>query len=170
MAKRALEWLQRLQIYPHSANILSVPRCRKRAWGRPCKVPARETEGWCRGSWWSQRGSLQAEKTPWSQTSHTASAVLHLASLHPHTGRCPPRSDISLMASEETERGKEWIYRLNIYNSTLNPSVSHLTPLEIHTYLYDHIIGGTMWHFSCSSIVLCCSTFLLDSRQRYIDL
>lgn len=87
-----------------------VPRCRKRAWGRPCKVPARATEGWCRGRWWWQHGSLQAEKTPWSQTSHTASAVLHLASLRPRTRHCPPRTDISLMASEGTHREKEWIY------------------------------------------------------------
>ncbi len=81
-----------------------VPQCRNRAGGRPCKVPAHATGGWWRGRWWSQRGSLLAEKTPWSQTSRTASAALHLASLRPHIGCCPPRSDICLMASEGSKR------------------------------------------------------------------
>ena len=106
--------LQQWQIYP--PLILSVPRCRKQAWGRPCEFPARMTGGWCRGRWWSQHGSLLAEKTPWSQTSHTASALLHRASLHPHSGHCPPHSGISLVGAAMT--GRKRMDTLNLYQSS----------------------------------------------------
>lgn len=84
----------------------TVPRCKRRAAGRPGTVPARSTEGGRRGRWWSRHGSLQAEGTSCSRTSRTASAAPRRASPRPHTGRCPPRSGTSLTASDRTHKDK----------------------------------------------------------------
>lgn len=123
--------------------VIPVPRCRTWAGGRPWRVPARGTAGWCRGSWWSQRGSLQAEKRPWSRTSRTASAALRPASPRPRSGRCQPRSGTSQQASAADRQWGKAALNLSFYRSSWKSLDHRSTPG--HACLYSHETREVCW-------------------------
>lgn len=147
-------------------RVTHVPRCKKRVWDKPATVPARGTESWCRGSWWSRRGSLLAEKTPWSQTSRTSSALLRRASPHPRTGCCPPRNGTSPQASEgqqvkdrninseiltfisshhDTEESSIPIHSIPVFTVTQNTHQAVHVNNEIYLAILKYKNGKTTW-------------------------